>query len=119
MKGASGILFPDNDDQRLAVKDGKDPEGCDAALSQERCKALFIECVENPLADPFPKPSTIMKQGLRLGAELILIGLPEMSPIDRRKIRVRMKSGNNQAAVGIQHTVPFPQGRKRGRHIGE
>ena len=118
-KGARGILFPDNDDQRLAVKDRKDPEGRDPALYQERRKARFIEGVQDSLTNAFPQPGAIMKQGLRLGAELILIGLPEMPPIERRKICVGMKGGNNQGTIGMQHTVPFSEARQRRRHIGE
>jgi hypothetical protein len=86
-------------------------------LSQERGKALFIECVEDPLTDSFPQSGTIVEERLGLDAELILIGLPEMPPIDRRKIRVRMKGGNDQGAVGMQHAVPLPEGHKGGRHI--
>ena len=53
-KGARGILFPDNGDQCLAVEDGKDSEGDDAALSQERPKTRFIECMQDAVMDRFP-----------------------------------------------------------------
>ena len=90
-KGARGILFPNNDDQRLSVKDRKDSKGGNAALFEQRRKTRFIECVEDALADPFPQPRAIVKQGLRVGAELILACLPKMPPIERREIRIRMK----------------------------
>jgi hypothetical protein len=53
-KGARGILFPDNGDQRLPVEDGKDAEGDDAALSQKRSKPRFIECLQDAVMDRFP-----------------------------------------------------------------
>jgi len=53
-KGARGILFPDNGDQRLSVEDGKDAEGDDAALSQKCSKPCFIKCLQDAVMDRFP-----------------------------------------------------------------
>jgi hypothetical protein len=74
-KGARGILFPDNRDQRLAIKDRKNPKRGDMALLQEGGKTDFIEGVEDPVTDRFPKAGKIVKQWLSLCAELVLIGL--------------------------------------------
>jgi hypothetical protein len=42
----------------------------------------LIERMENPMTDRLPKAGKIVKDRLSLGAELVLIGLTEMSPID-------------------------------------
>lgn len=88
-------------------------------MFEQRRKTRFIECVEDALADPFPQPRAIVKQGLRVGAELILACLPKMPPIERREIRIRMKHRDDQGAVGMERSVPFPQGRKRRRDVRE
>ena len=116
-KGARGILFPDNRNQGLPIEDRKDTKRPDAALSQECGKGRFIERMEDPVTDGFPKPGKIVKQRLRLGAEFVLIGLSKVSPIYGRQVGVLVKSGENQGALGMQHTMPLPQRDKRRRHI--
>ena len=71
------------------------------------------------MTDRLPEAGAIMKEGLGLRAELVLIGLPEMPPIDRRKVCARMIGGQDEAPLGMQHPVPFLQRGKRRRHIGE
>ncbi len=52
--GARGILFPDNGDQGLSIKDRKDTERSDAALSQECGKAFFIDRMKDSMTDRLP-----------------------------------------------------------------
>lgn len=116
-KGARGILFSDNGDERLAVEDGKDAKRGDAALSDERGKAGFIERMKDPVADRLSKARKIVQERLRLRAELVLVGLSEVSPVDRGEIGVRMKCREYQAAFRMEHSVPFPQRGKGRRHV--
>ena len=97
----------------MAIEDGKNAEGSDAALSHECGEARLIEGMKDPVTDRLPQTAKIMKQGLRLGAELVLIGLSEVPPIEGRKVGVRMKRSQNEAAFGMQDTMPFPKGRER------
>ena len=82
-KGASGILFSDNGNQGLPVEDWEDPKRRNVALSHQRGQPRFVERMEDPVTDRFPQAGTIVKERLRLGAELVLTGLPEMSTIER------------------------------------
>src|SRR5690242_14217975 len=115
-KGARGILFPDNGNERLAVPNGKNAERGDAALAQQRGEAVFIERMEDSVPDRFSEAGEIMKKRLCLNAEFVLIGLTKMTPVERREVRVRVKGGENQAAVGMKDAVPFPDRRQRRRH---
>ena len=118
-KGARGILFPNNGDQRLPVEDRKDAEGHDAALSEERGKIRFFERMEDPVADRLPQAGEIMKDRLRLSAELVLIGLPKMSPIEWREIGVGVKRGENKGAFRMQRSMPLFECEKRRGDIGQ
>ena len=71
------------------------------------------------MTDRLPESGKIMKEGLCLRAELVLVGLPEMPPIERREVRARLKGGKDEAAVWVQHPVPFLQCGEWRRHIGE
>jgi hypothetical protein len=53
-KGARGILFPDNGNERLAVEDRKNAKRGNAALSEETDETGFIEGVEDPMTDRLP-----------------------------------------------------------------
>ena len=88
-------------------------------MPQECSEAWFIEGMENPMANRLPQAGKVVKERLGLRAELILIGLAEMPPVERREVCVWMERGENQPAVGMQHPMPFLQRDERRRHIGE
>ena len=71
------------------------------------------------MTNRLPQAGKIVKERLGLRAELILIGLAEMPPIERREVCVWMERGENQPAVGMQHPMPFLHRDERRRHIGE
>jgi hypothetical protein len=117
-KGARGILFPNNGDQGLAVENGKDTEGRDAALLQQGGEGGLIECMQNPMTNGFAQTSKIMQERLGLRAELVLVGLPKMPPVDRGEVGMGMKRRENEAAVRMECPMPFPERGEWRRHVG-
>jgi hypothetical protein len=51
--GARGILFPDDGDQGLAVKNGKNAKGLDAAMPKQGSQPGFVERMKKPVTDRF------------------------------------------------------------------
>ena len=78
-------------------------------MSKERRETGLIECMEDPVTNGFAKARKVVQERLRLGAELVLVGLSEVSPVEGRQVGVRMKCRENQRAVRMKYTVPFPQ----------
>lgn len=117
--GARGILFPDHRDQGLAVKNRQNAKGCDAAMAKQGSQPRFVECVKKSTTDRFAQAGEVVKEGLSLGAELVLVGLPEMAPVEGREVGVRVKRGHDQRPFRMQSSMPFLERACRRWNIGQ
>ena len=115
--GARGIPFPNYSHQGLAIEDGEDPKRGHAALPEKGIKPGFIERMQDAMADCFTETGEIVKERLSLGAEFVLIRLPEVPSEEGGEISLGMECRDNEGALGVQHTMPFPQRCKGGMHV--
>lgn len=71
------------------------------------------------MADRFTETGEVMEKRLSLGAELVLISLAEVPPVQRREVGAGMECREDEAAFGMHRPMPFPQRCQGGENVGE
>lgn len=107
LERARGNPFSYDGNQGLTIEDGTDAKRLGPGLAQQGGQGVVVESMQDTMTYGFVQTPKVMEDALRLCAELILVRQPEVSSVEGRKVRVRMKRRKDETPLRMENPDPL------------